>query len=397
MIAKNLYFVTHTQRFTDHAAPQSDFVVDDTVSGVDYLCSAPDDRQVVSKDKNHTQSDAASILLGDITKEKFEEDARPKTAEDNSKPTSVKEWGDFRRRMETIRGLLQDPEFRRVVDGVSGGGKIDGLTRDQDMPVANRVRQIIVPSNEGDVMVSPLHPLGLSLFAGDIYMRQMDVLRFEDKKKKKGAKPLDGENRNDLPFSVRFSLANRYLSNMQNTGISLAGKKMARIKNFSPQAVSSKEWLEMAYPMRLSFNHPAVRNLLKAVAYRHAYVLRRGGSFGNGDAVVGKQTNQQIMTLFTARCRHLTNAMLSQLRRRRERFHEMDDAITIRSWTGPLSRFMGGASPDAVDARALKAIFVNEALQSLLSAAQRQKMTLFDMDKQIIHRFVTHLIQQKEV
>lgn len=285
-----------------------------------------------------------------------------------------------------------DPGFQREVGVISESVCIDNLTANPNMAVAHRVRQIVVPSGDGgDVMVSPLHPLGLSIFAGDIFARQNDVLFAVKKREEKSAKR-NGEL--SRPFFTRLREANEHLSQMQNTGISLAGKKMARMKNFPPPTVFSKEWLDMAHPMRLSLNHPAIQSALKTVAYRHAYVMRRGGSVGNGDALHGKQTNRAVIESFAAGGKYLVSAMRHQLLRRRETFLAMDDMPPVWSWSVALCEFM--TTPSACITKDMEADFADEAMQSIEAAAEYGKVAIFDMDREIIRRSMMDFMQEKE-
>jgi hypothetical protein len=386
---KHVFLVTHTQRFTDHSAPQADFVVDDSVSNLDFLCSIPKDCQLASDSKDHTQSDAARILLGYTTREKLEGEVRPKAKKDENKESSVNAWTAFERRMRAIDNLLQDPEFRRIADGIQGGD-VDSLTRDANVSVANRVRQIVVPSHSGDRVVSPLHPLGISLLAGDILHQQILVSKFLDGERKKG--------KDVTPFNIRLVLANRYLSNMQNTGISMAGKKMARMKNFPPSTLGMQARKVMAHPMRLPSSHPAIQGVLKAVIYRHAYVARTGGSVGNGEKVRGKQTNHRVLQRFHDASAYLVNATVAQMVRIRQRFHEMDEPFLARSWPEPVRLFMNHElSPKDSRVESLRALALAEMLDSVSWAAEHRDIQWLDTDRRILREKVTDLIQRKEM
>jgi hypothetical protein len=383
---KHVFLVTHTQRFTDHAAPQADFVVDDSVSNLDYLCSIPKDCRLVSDNKDHTQSDSASILLGYTTREKFEAEVRPKVKKDESKDSSVKVWAAFEKRMKAIDDLLCDPEFRCMAGEISADG-VDSLTGNPNMPVANRIRQIVVPSYSGDRVVSPLHPIGLSLIAGDILKQQILVSKFLDGERRKG--------KDVIPFNIRLALANGYLSNMQNTGITLSGKKMARMKNFPPSTIGMQVRKAISYPMRLSSNHPAIQAVLKAVLYRHVYVARTGGSVGNGERVRGKQTNWRVLQRFHEASTYLVNATVAQMVRRRQM---LDETIIVRSWPEPLRLFMNRElfpGDDCVES--LRALAVTEILDSVSWAAERRNIRWFDTDKRILREMVTDLIRRKRM
>lgn len=393
----NVFVITHTPRMVDQTAEQTNFVLDTEVS--DYLCALPGEIEVVSKDKVHTQADAVRIFLG---RESYE-DFREKVFSDaeKAKKTMEQKTGDKYKKAEKkyleklaiaenrinkvdeYRNKLEnDPELNFEQDTLTTG----------EVAVGRRLKQIVLPTARGNMVVSPLPPLLLTWFLGDLFRVQKQVID------KLWEKPFA-----DLKNKPRNAFVKYVIEQVQNTGIPAKDKTFARIKNFPPFQSHEGQTLTWALDAR---SH-TVWNVVIAVLYRQAYVRRTGGLLGNVGEESGRQINSDAEQRLKAACWKLADQIWNRLDSIRSSIFSEGDLVVPSSWPDVVQQFVSGGSPQQDDYAALVEELTKKQLRTIEyavslnsksgkdSSKPKPASVLYDYDRRRISEFLSEAFSEK--
>lgn len=329
--------ITHSPRYTDHAALQKHFVPEDDGVHLDFIASNLGEPFWVALDKTH---------------------AHAKYANDQSGQESD----------------LKLDQYIEVIKNKAKTGGADELTTNPSSEIADRLKQIIVPYQDSYITLAILEPLNPMHKAWNAF-RFYEIMQETISKK--------------IPFYEYvphfLRKTNKGIGNMQNSGFSKK-PKFSYLENVLPYKRSDSIIYNMHHLEKISPRESAFYALMRAMSSRRYYVDRTCGNTASAHEE-GKQYNSKIKNDYFLSIAGLIRIGIHHAKTSRRNFIQSKVNTLLTSLKSNVIDFIDNESSPDFWHTEFKPKF-KKKLIALLSDDEASWIKPVDIDKTLIYQCV---------